>query len=218
MSDHKMTKVVFDCKVSERKILIVPIATISRTPYNPAARTKEGAKLKNLIDGIKEYGQLYPVLITAERELVDGNRRLTACTALGYTHLECIILDMDRDKAFTAINTTPEKLGGKGWLEVGRGGGYLYKKEREQYDELAGLVGEFGIDLLIQKNLGLNILPLCKSVANLGLSRGLGEIILLTAKNGLTNKINFELRAEKTKPEKMQSLEKLLRDAAKEIV
>jgi len=218
MSTNKVTKLVFDSKVSERKILIVPIATISHTPYNPAARTKEGAKLKKLIDAIREYGQLYPVLITADRELVDGNRRLTACRALGHTHVECIILDMDRDKAFTAINTTPEKLGGKGWLEVGRGGGYLFKKERGQYDELVGLIGAFGIDLLIQKNLGLNILPLCKSVANLGLSRGVGEIILLTAKNGLTNKINFELRSDKPKAEKVQALEKIFRDSAKGIV
>ena len=214
----KLTKVVFDAKVSERKILVVPISTISHTPYNPAARTKEGAKLKKLIDAIKEHGQLYPVLITAERELVDGNRRLTACRALGMDSVECIILDMDRDKAFTAINTTPERLGGKGWLEVGRGGGYLFKKERQQYDELLGLVGAFGIDLLIQKNLGLNILPLCKSVANLGMSRGIGEIILLTAKNGLTNKINFELRADKGKEEKRVALEKIFREAAKSAI
>lgn len=37
-------RVVFDADVSERKILIVPIHTIRHTPYNPAARTKEGSR------------------------------------------------------------------------------------------------------------------------------------------------------------------------------
>ncbi|CAD6516512.1 ParB/RepB/Spo0J family partition protein [Paraburkholderia metrosideri] len=218
MSTTKVTHVVFDCKVADRKILSVPIATIEFAPYNPKARTADGKKLKYLIEVIKVYGVLYPLLITRDRELVDGHRRLTACLTLGYTHVDCIVLDMERDKAFTAINTTPEKLGGKGWLEVGRGGGYLPEPLRGQYKELASLVGEFGIDLLIQKRLGLNILQLCKSVASLGLSRGLAEIILLTAKNGLTNKINAELRAKKTREEKMQSLEEIFGRAAKGIV
>ena len=34
--------ITFDAKVSERKILIVPIATITHTPYNPSDRTQEG--------------------------------------------------------------------------------------------------------------------------------------------------------------------------------
>jgi hypothetical protein len=218
MNAGKVTHIIFDCKVSERKILCVPITTIVCAPYNPRARTAEGKKLQNLIDAIKEYGLLYPLLITTDRELVDGHRRLAACIALGYTQVECIVIDMDRDKAFTAINTTPEKLGGKGWLEVGLGGGHLKAKERDQYRELFSLVGKFGIQLLIRKNLGLNILPLCRSVSTLGLQRDLDEIILLTAKNGLTNKINFELRADKPKAEKVEALERLFRNAAKEIV
>lgn len=215
MNIKKRSKLVFDTKFSERKILIVPISTITHTPYNPASRTKEGAALKRLIDAIKEHGLIYPVLITKDRELVDGNRRLSACKALGIGEIEAIVLDMDRDKAFTAINTTPEKLGGKGWLEVGRGGGYLFKKERQQYDELLGLIGTFGIDILIRKKVGLHILQLCKNVAGMGVSKDVAEIILLTAKNGLTNKINFELRAEKSKEEKRVALEKILRDAAR---
>jgi hypothetical protein len=209
----KLDKIVFDSEVAERKILIVPISTIKHTPYNPAARTAEGAKLQKLMDTIKRHGQIYPVLITADRELVDGNRRMTACRLLGHDRIECIILDMDRDEAFTAINVTPEKLGGKGWLEVARGGGYLFPKERAQYDELLGLIGAYGIDLLIEKKLGLNILPLCKNVANTGVTMGLGEIITIVAKNKLTNKINAELRADKAKQEKAAAITKLLQAA-----
>jgi hypothetical protein len=42
-------QIVFDTEVSPRKILVVPIHTIKHTPYNPAARTKEGEKLRRLI-------------------------------------------------------------------------------------------------------------------------------------------------------------------------
>jgi hypothetical protein len=207
----KLDRIVFDAKVSERKILIVPVSTITHTAYNPAARTKEGAKLKKLTESIKKHGLAYPILITADRDLVDGNRRLTACRALGHDTIECVILGMDRDEAFTTINTTSMPIGGKGWLEIGRGGGFLPEKEAKQYNELSALVGRYGIDLLIKQSLGLNVLSLCKSVVELGIRSSLEELILLTATHRLTNKINAELRADKPKEEKARAINRLIR-------
>ena len=134
---------VFDCEVSERKILIVPIHTIRHTPYNPASRTKEGDKLRRLIAEIDERGLIYPILITSNRDVIDGNRRLAACRTLGHKTVECIVSDIDRDEAFTVVNTTAIPIGGKGWLEIGAGSGYMPTKIRQQYDELFGLVLHF---------------------------------------------------------------------------
>ena len=211
--NNTLEKIVFDATISERKILIVPINTIKQTAYNPVGRTKDGAKLKKLIETIKKCGLIYPILITADRDLIDGHRRLAACRTLGLENIECVISPLDKDETFTAVNTNAYGLGGKGWLEVGRGGGFLPPKEASQYKELSSLIGSYGIDLLIRQNLGLNILGLCKSVAALGLKKRLEEIILITAQKRLTNKINAELRANKSNDKKVAAINKILRDA-----
>ncbi len=190
-----LDRVVFDAEVSDRKILIVPIHTVRHTPYNPASRTKEGEKLRRLISEIAVRGLIYPILITSDRDVIDGNRRLAACRSLGHKTIECIVSELDRDEAFTVVNTTAIPIGGKGWLEIGMGNGYMPQKMRQQYDELFGLIGTYGIKLLIDQNLGMNVLPLCKSVAALDAKYNLAEIVMSVAARKLTNKVNFVLRA-----------------------
>jgi hypothetical protein len=93
------------------------------------------------------------------------------------------------------VNTPAIPIGGKGWLEIGMGNGYMPQKMRQQYDELFGLIGTYGIKLLIDQNLGMNVLPLCKSVAALDAKYNLAEIVMSVAARKLTNKVNFVLRA-----------------------
>lgn len=205
-----LDKLVFDAEVSERKILIVPIHTIRHTPYNPAARTKEGEKLRRLMDEIRQRGLVYPILITADRDVIDGNRRLAACRALGHTTIECIVSGLDRDEAFTMVNTSAIPIGGKGWLEIGMGNGFMPAKMRAQYDELYRLVGDYGIKLLIDQRLGLNILPLCKQVAGLDAKYSLAQIVMAVAARKLTNKVNFILRNGGTREEKVAAVDALL--------
>ena len=208
-----LDRVVFDSEISERKILIVPIHTVRHTPYNPANRTKEGEKLRRLISEIQGRGLIYPILITSDRDVIDGNRRLAACRALGHKTIECIVSDLDRDEAFTVVNTTAIAIGGKGWLEIGMGNGYMPSKMRQQYDELYSLIGAYGVKLLIDRNLGLNILPLCKSVAALDAKYSLAQIVMAVAARKLTNKVNFILRAGGEREAKVSAMDAVLADA-----
>jgi len=210
MSDTAKHRVVFDAEVSERRILIVPIHTIKNTPYNPAYRTQEGPKLLQAIEAIKKHGLVYPILITADRDVIDGNRRLTACRALGHKTIECIVCDMDRDEAFLVVNTTPMVLGGRGWLEMGIGGGRLPPKQRKQFDELHDLVGAYGIKLLIDHKLGLNVLPLCKSVVALDGKYLLAELVIQVAVRKLTNKLNAIIRSDEQREDKVAAVDQLL--------
>lgn len=203
-------QIVFDAEVSERRILIVPIHTIRHTPYNPASRTKEGEKLRQTIEAIKTYGLAYPILITADRDVIDGNRRLAACRALGHKTIECIVCDLDRDQAFTMVNTTAVPIGGKGWLEVGIGGGHMPSKQRAQYDELHNLVGSYGIKVLIDQRLGLNVLPLCKSVAALDAKYALSELVMQTAVKRLTNRLNAVIRSGASREDKVRAVDEIL--------
>ena len=210
MSKTVIDRVVFDARVSEKKILILPVSTLRHTPYNPPSRTKEGAKLQKLIDSMKKHGQAYPILITADRDVIDGNRRLAASRVLGAEFIECIICNVDKDEAFTTINTTIVPIGGKGWLSIARGGGWLPLKESAQYKELHELIGAYGIDLLISQNIGLNILPLCKVVCAQGTKKRPEEIIMVAAMRKLTNKLNAIIRADISKEEKTAAIDALI--------
>ena len=206
-------KIVFDSKVSDRKILLIPTDTIVATPYNPSSRTKDGAALRKLSESVRKYGVIQPLIITADRDLVDGNRRLSAAKLAGKKFVECIILpfEVDKDDVFRDVNTTSEKIGGKGWLEACRHG---YKKAptdvMAQYMELFKLVGTYGIDMLIEKKIGLNILLLCKNVKSIGLVMRLDEIIIKVAQGKLTNKINAVYRSDMPREGKTELIESML--------
>lgn len=209
----KQDRVVFDAKVSEKKILLIPIETVVVTPYNPKARTAEGVKLKRLTDSIRKHGLIQPLIITSDRDLVDGNRRLAAAKLVGLPLVECIVLPdgVNKDEVFGEVNTTAEKIGGRGWLEACRKGYKTPPKTiKAQYDELFGLIGSYGVDLLIRNKLGLNILQLCKDVRSIGLPIRLDEMLMKVASRKLTNRINAIRRSSDEVDHKVKSLMELL--------
>ena len=215
MTEQTTSRVVFDAEISERRILIVPLHTIRHTPYNPAARTKEGKQLRRLVDLIAAQGLMYPILITADRDVIDGNRRLAACRTLGHTTIECIVSDVPRDEAFWVVNSSSVAIGGKGWLEVGARGGQMPPKQRAEYKQLHELVGSYGINLLIDQKLGLNVLSLCKSVAALDGKYLLSELVMQAALHKLTNRFNAVIRSAEPRETKVRMIDDLLAAALK---
>ena len=203
-------RVIFDAQVSDRKIVLVPVHTIRHTSYNPPGRTAEGASLTKLIDAIREHGLQYPLLITSDRDLVDGNRRFAAVKYLGWRDVECIVATRNADQLFRDMNTSAIPIRGNGWLHIGRTGGSLPKKEAAMYCELHGLIGNFGIDTLLASKLGLNVLPLCKAICAQGTQHRLAEVIFACAQRKLTNKLNAILRADKSREEKCAEMDELL--------
>lgn len=205
-------KIVFDAKVSERKILILPISSLKPTPYNPVKRTKDSEPaFKSMAENIKKYGLQYPVLITADREVIDGNRRLAICKSLGMAEIEVIVSNFDRDEVFTMVNTSAIKINNKNWLEIGRGGGKLPAKERVMYNDLFKLVGTYGVDLLIEKNLGLGVLVAAKTVCSYGTALRLDQVIITAARGKLFSKLDTICRnKELSRDEKMRAMDDLL--------
>lgn len=63
--------------------VLIPAITINR---NERQRRDLG-DLQDLADSISRIGLLNPIIITHENVLVAGERRLAACTALGWTHI-----------------------------------------------------------------------------------------------------------------------------------
>lgn len=210
---NTMDKIIFDAKVSERKILMVPIESIRHTPYNPPSRTKDGKQLQSLMATIKKHGLVYPILISSDRDVIDGNRRLAACRLIGLESVECIVSPVDKDDLYSDVNGESLKIQGAGWLHVARHGGKPPRKEAEMYRELVGLVGTYGVDTLIQSGIGLGVLPMAKMVCALGTVKRLPEVIMLMGTRRLTNKINAEMRSEKTRTEKVAAIDAILEAA-----
>ena len=208
-----LDKVIFDAKVSDRKILRIPVETIVTTPYNPSGRTKDGAEFKRICKSISEYGIIQPLVITADRDLVDGNRRLAAAKLSGHAFVECIILPIgvNKDKVYGTVNTTSLKINGRGWLDACRKGYKAPAEIQNQYQELFNLIGTYGVDLLIEKKLGLNLLTQCKSIKALGVVRRLDEIIIRVAERKLSNKLNAITRSDIAITEKAKAAEELLK-------
>lgn len=205
-----VVRLVDDCKVSDRKILVVPISTIRFTPYNPSARTKEGAKLAELRRQLEQYGMVCPVVINRDRDLIDGNRRATVWRDMGRASIECLVVDHDANELFRDINTSASPLGGKGWLEMAHKGGKLTPARHKQYQELIALVGSWGVDLLIRHGLGLNVLGLCKSVAALSREFSMADLLMKCAERRLTNKFNAVIRTQAETAEKVRQIKELI--------
>lgn len=194
-----LDKIIFDAEVAERKILRIPVSTIAATPYNPSDRTQDGKELRRLVATVQKYGVIQPIIITADRDLVDGNRRLSAAKLAGHTHIECIILDhgVERDEVFGDLNSTSKKITNRGWLYACRHGIKNPPKEvGEQYQELFKLIGTYGVDQLIEKRLGLSLLAMCKTVKAQGVAMRLDEIIMRIARGRLTNSVNMAMRSK----------------------
>ena len=66
--------------------------------------------------------------------------------------------------------------------------------------------------LLIDQNLGLNILPLCKSVAALDAKYSLAQIIMVVAARKLTNKVNAVIRSGADRESKVAAMDAVLAD------
>lgn len=212
----KADKIIFDAEVYDRKILRIPVNTIIATSYNPKERTAEGAKLTALTETVKRYGVIQPVIITDSRDLVDGNRRLAAAKKAGMSHIDCIILpaSVDKDVVFGDLNTTSEKIGNRGWLYICRHGIRNPPKDvLASYQELHKLVGNYGVDLMIEQKLGLGLLAQCKIIKAQGVVMRLDEIIIRVARGKLTNKLNVLMR-DRSMPqaEQIAAMAKILGD------
>jgi ParB/RepB/Spo0J family partition protein len=68
-----------------------------------ARRRKSLGSLAGLKGSIEEHGLIHPILLRGDNELVAGNRRLAACTALGWKSIPARRVDRMSDDELRAI-------------------------------------------------------------------------------------------------------------------
>lgn len=93
--------------LEKQKIGDLKIAT-----YNPRKelnkKDKEYQKIKN---SILEFGYVSPLIINKDMTVIGGHQRLKVLKELGFTELECIIVDLDKTKE-KALNIALNKIQG----------------------------------------------------------------------------------------------------------
>ncbi len=80
---------------------------------------KDMGNIESLMESMRKCGQLNPITITREMELVAGHRRITAATRLGWKMIDAVIVDgadetrrleMEMEENFCRKDFSPEEL------------------------------------------------------------------------------------------------------------
>ena len=93
-------------EVKREKVRVIPIQYVDDFPNHPF-QVREDEEMKRLVESVKEYGVLTPVVArkTAENrfELISGHRRKRACELAGIKVIPLILRDMTREEAIIAM-------------------------------------------------------------------------------------------------------------------
>lgn len=123
------------------------IGDLVMATYNPrkdlTAKDKEYQKIKN---SITEFGYVTPIIVNTDMTVISGHQRLKVLIELGYTELECIVVDLDKTSE-KALNIALNKIQGD-WDEE-KLENLLKELKTENFDlELTGFNSEEISDLL----------------------------------------------------------------------
>lgn len=94
-------------------IQTIPIHTLRPAPYNPRKDlTPEDTEYRKIKRSVEEFGYVDPVIVNADMTVIGGHQRLKVLQDLGYTDIECVVVDMDKDRE-RALNIALNKISGE---------------------------------------------------------------------------------------------------------
>lgn len=97
-------------KMEFRKIKIADLVPAS---YNPRKKLKPGDKeYEKIRNSITEFGYVEPVIVNSDMTIIGGHQRVTVLSDLGYTEIDCIVIDIDKNKE-KALNIALNKITGE---------------------------------------------------------------------------------------------------------
>lgn len=93
-----------------RKIMIADLVPAS---YNPRKALKPGDKeYEKIKRSIEEFGYCEPIIVNSDMTIIGGHQRVTVLKDLGYTEIDCIVIDIDKTKE-RALNIALNKITGE---------------------------------------------------------------------------------------------------------
>ena len=95
----------------------IPIGDLRPATYNPRKKLKAGDKEYEIIkNSIQEFGYVEPIIVNYDMTVIGGHQRLTVLKDLGYTEVECVVLNIEDEHKVKALNIVLNKITGA-WNE-----------------------------------------------------------------------------------------------------
>ena len=91
----------------------INIEKLKAAEYNPRKDLKpEDEEYQKIKKSILEFGYVAPVIVNSDMTVIGGHQRLKVLKELGYTEIECNIVDLDKTKE-KALNIALNKISGE---------------------------------------------------------------------------------------------------------
>ena len=91
----------------------IKITELKPAKYNPRKDLKpEDIEYQKIKRSITEFGYVAPIIINNDMTVISGHQRLKVLKELGYTEIDCNIVDLDKNKE-KALNIALNKISGE---------------------------------------------------------------------------------------------------------
>jgi DNA modification methylase len=91
----------------------LPIDQLVPASYNPRKKLKPGdSEFEKIKNSITEFGYVDPVIVNQDLTVIGGHQRISVLKTLGYTEIDCVVIDIDKTKE-KALNVALNKISGE---------------------------------------------------------------------------------------------------------
>ena len=102
-----------DFGVKKMEFKKLPIDDLIPASYNPRKKLKPGdSEFEKIKNSIMQFGYVEPVIVNQDMTVIGGHQRITVLKTLGYTDIDCVIIDIDKTKE-KALNIALNKISGE---------------------------------------------------------------------------------------------------------
>ena len=90
----------------------IKIEELKPMEYNPRKDLKpEDEEYQKIKKSINEFGYVTPIIINSNFNVIAGHQRLKVLKELGYVEVECVVVDLDKNRE-KALNIALNKISG----------------------------------------------------------------------------------------------------------
>ena len=94
-------------------IQLINIEKLKPAEYNPRKDLQpEDEEWRKIQRSIEEFGYVDPIIVNSDMTVIGGHQRLKVLKDLGYTEIECNVVDLDKTRE-KALNIAPNKISGE---------------------------------------------------------------------------------------------------------
>jgi len=130
----------------------IPTAKIKIASYNPLSRTAD----KGLIESIRKFGIIDPLILTLKLDLIDGHRRLAVSKLLKMKTVPCVLVNgtsqQIKDSLYLEVNQNSKRISGADQVEIYKKGGKIETRYLNPLLNLIDIAGVEIVDILLKNH------------------------------------------------------------------